>query len=110
MPDPRAGVVQPPRQLKGFEKLRLAPGQGARRVDFPLDDARVLLLGRGGDGWRVAPGCYRIAVGASSRDLPLEGSGRPPAGVRAGSVAASEAAIVAGPSSGRPSRCTPAAT
>ena len=25
------------------------------------------------DGWAVAPGCYRVMVGRSSRDIRLEG-------------------------------------
>jgi len=68
MPEP-AGIVQPPRQLKGYKKLRLKPGR-ARRVVFHLN-RRSFAYWDG--GWKVAPGCYRISVGRSSRDLPLRG-------------------------------------
>ena len=68
MPEPK-GIVQPPRQLKGYRKIRLKPGK-ARRVAFTTD-RRSYAYWDG--GWKVAPGCYRIFVGRSSRDLPLRG-------------------------------------
>ncbi len=71
MPESRPGLKQPPFQLKGFDKVHLAPGKG-KRVTFTLDQ-RAFSYWAGG-GWDVAPGCYRIAVGASSRDLPLQGT------------------------------------
>jgi beta-glucosidase len=68
LPDPRRGVVQPPKSLQGFERVELRPG-ASRRVGFSLGpralswwDARV-------HRWRVAPGCYRVLVGGSSRDI-----------------------------------------
>jgi beta-glucosidase len=70
MPEPRASVVQPPFQLKGFTKVKLAPG-ARRRVRFTLDE-RAFSYWAG--GWEIAKGCYRIGVGASSRDLPLQGT------------------------------------
>ena len=69
LPEPRAGVVQPPFQLKGFAKVPLAPGE-SRRVAFTLDERAFSWWA--GSGWEVAPGCYRIGVGAHSRDLPLQ--------------------------------------
>jgi beta-glucosidase len=71
MPEPMAGMVQPPWQLKGFQRVRLRPRE-TRRVTFDLDQrafSHWSLAGR----WDVTPGCYRIAVGPSSRDLPLQG-------------------------------------
>ncbi len=72
MPDPDAKTVQPPFQLKDFTKLRLAPGK-AKRVRFALDSRAFSYWSTAASDWRIAPGCYRIAVGASSRDLPLRG-------------------------------------
>ena len=72
MPSPGDGVVQPPRQLKGFERVTLAPGD-SRRVRFTLDERAFSYWNTGANGWRVARGCYRVAVGESSRDLPLRG-------------------------------------
>jgi len=62
------GRVQPPRQLKAFDSVRLRPG-AARRVGFRLDRRAFAYWDSGRDGWRVAPGCYRIELGASSRDI-----------------------------------------
>ena len=72
MPEPSKDLVQPPRQLKGFERVALRPGQ-SRRVRFVLDERAFSYWDPRSDGWRVAAGCYRIMVGASSRDLPLQG-------------------------------------
>ncbi|HEX8105613.1 MAG TPA: glycoside hydrolase family 3 C-terminal domain-containing protein [Solirubrobacteraceae bacterium] len=70
MPDPRPGVAQPPRQLKGFARVALSPGQ-RRRVTFELDARAFSYWDTRSQAWTVAPGCYAIAVGTSSRDLPL---------------------------------------
>jgi beta-glucosidase len=70
MPSPSPTVLQPPLQLKGYDKLSLAPGR-TRTVTFALDDRSFSYWDTGSNGWRVAPGCYRILVGSSSGDLPL---------------------------------------
>jgi hypothetical protein len=72
MPSPGGGLVQPPRQLKGFTRVELEPGQ-ARRVTFDLDERAFSYWDTRAGGWRVAPGCYRIAVGAHSRDAAQTG-------------------------------------
>jgi len=70
MPEPLRGIVQPPFQLKGFDKVKLAPG-ARKRVTFSLDERAFSYWA--GSKWDIAPGCYRIGVGSSSRDLPLVG-------------------------------------
>lgn len=67
------GRVQPPEQLRGFDKLELKPGE-SRRVRFSLDERALSFWDTGKDAWAVAPGCYRVSVGSSSRDLPLKGA------------------------------------
>jgi beta-glucosidase len=67
MPSPRPGVVQPPRQLKGFRKIELAPGARGR-AEFELDRRALSYWDTSVRDWRVAPGCYRLFVGRSSRD------------------------------------------
>jgi beta-glucosidase len=66
----RRGRVQPPRALKAFARVSLRPHR-ARRVrlrlsarDFSYWDARR-------HRWRIAPGCYRVEVGSSSRRIQL---------------------------------------
>ena len=70
LPEPREGVVQPPWQLKGFERVTLDPGE-RRRVRFALDERAFSYWDEPAGGWRVAPGCYRVGVGTSARDIPL---------------------------------------
>ncbi|MFC7340001.1 beta-glucosidase [Saccharopolyspora griseoalba] len=65
-----AVVPQPPRQLKGFRKVELRPGESATVV-FELTERD---LSYWDDGWQVAPGEYRVFVGESSRDIRLEGT------------------------------------
>jgi beta-glucosidase len=69
---PERGVDQPPLQLKGFERVRLAAGE-TRRVRFTLDERAFSHWDPRGGGWRVTPGCYRIVVGRHSRDAAVEG-------------------------------------
>ena len=64
----RAG--EPPRQLKAFAKVALAPGE-AETVTFRLDADAFRTWDAGARAWARVPGTYRIDVGASSRDLPL---------------------------------------
>lgn len=73
MPAPRAGVPQPPRQLKGYAKLTLGPGQSSR-VAFPLTARSLSYWDTASNGWRVAPGCYKVMVGGSSRDIAQRGA------------------------------------
>ena len=58
---------EPPKRLEGFETVRLAPG-ASRRVTIHLDRRS---FAHWDHGWRIDPGSYGIAVGRSSRDLPL---------------------------------------
>jgi beta-glucosidase len=67
------GARQPPAQLKGFTKLILAPGQVAR-VRFRVGSRALSYWDTRVSGWRIAPGCYRVMVGRSERDLPLRGA------------------------------------
>ncbi|WP_018658561.1 beta-glucosidase family protein [Actinomadura flavalba] len=68
-----AAVPQPPRQLRGYRKVALAPGQSTR-VTFPLTTRSLSHWDVRANAWKVAPGCYRVGVGASSRNLPLTGA------------------------------------
>jgi beta-glucosidase len=62
-----AGVTEPPLQLRGFSKLRLAPGQ-TRRVTLSLDQQALSYWDTAQQAWRVAAGCDELVVGQSSRD------------------------------------------
>jgi beta-glucosidase len=72
MPHPSRTVRQPPRQLKAFKKVTLKRGK-AKRVTFKLDGRSFSYWDVNRNGWAIAPGCYRIYVGPSSRRLSLRG-------------------------------------
>jgi beta-glucosidase len=68
--DPAASVARPPRELKGFAKVDLAPGE-SETVTFRLDARDLSYWSTTASGWVLEPGEFTIAVGASSRDLRL---------------------------------------
>lgn len=73
LPSPSPSVQQPPHQLRGYSKLTLAPGQ-TRTVSMSLDERAFSYWDINAGGWRVAPGCYGVFAGSSSRDLTLHGA------------------------------------
>jgi beta-glucosidase len=68
-PSPGRQIPQPPRQLRGFERVALRPGARAD-VTFTVTARDLAWWDTGAQGWRVATGCYKLFVGSSSRDLP----------------------------------------
>ena len=64
---------EPPKQLKGFAKVSLRPGE-TKHVTVTLDSRAFSIWSEAGKQWATAPGRYGILVGDSSRDLPLNGS------------------------------------
>lgn len=73
LPAPAPGATQAPWQLRGFDRVTLQPG-ASRDVAFQLTDRDLSSWSTAAGDWRIAPGCQRIAVGFSSRDLPLRGA------------------------------------
>jgi beta-glucosidase len=68
LPSPGPGVVQPPRQLKGFRKLSLKPGR-SKRVTFTITRRDLSYWNTATNSWAVARGCYRVMVARSSRNV-----------------------------------------
>jgi beta-glucosidase len=64
-----ASVVQPVKSLKGFQRIRLAPGEG-KRVAFWLTPGMLSILDEKMNRV-VEPGRFRIMIGASSSDIRL---------------------------------------
>jgi beta-glucosidase len=64
---------EPPRQLKGYAKVELAPGE-TRQVTLALDERAFSYWNAATHAWTVAPGCYGLFVGGSSADEALAGS------------------------------------
>jgi beta-glucosidase len=73
LPPPSGSVPQPPRQLKGFAKLQLAPGV-SRTVTLPVAARDLSYWNVADHNWRSASGCYGLKVGDSSRHLLLAGT------------------------------------
>lgn len=74
-PAPGAGDEDTPvRQLRGFAKVGpLAPGEGREAV-FELTRRDLSVWDVVAQQWRLRRGVYTVWVGASSRDLRLQGS------------------------------------
>ena len=69
--DEIASRDRPVLQLRGVRRIHLDPGE-SRQVTFRLTAAELQVLDDAGK-WIVEPGTFRIAVGASSKDLRLQG-------------------------------------
>jgi len=68
--DPQASVARPVRELKGFVKVELDPGESAA-VDFVLTPRDLSYWSTVQNDWVLEGGKFELAVGASSRDLRL---------------------------------------
>ena len=66
---PQDGIARPQKELKSFARVELQPGE-RRTVTFELDDRSFAVWA---DGWKIPAGTYGILVGASSRDIRLQG-------------------------------------
>lgn len=71
--DPSAKIKRPVEELKGFEKVNLAPGQ-TQRVTLALHHDALAYWSVVKHGWEVDPGKFTVMVGDSSENLPLQGS------------------------------------
>ena len=69
--DPSATVDRPLRELKGFERVVLEPGE-SRRVVVTLGRRAFAYWDLAGRGWKVDPGRFTIHAGDSSANLPLQ--------------------------------------
>jgi beta-glucosidase len=69
--DPSASVSRPERELKGFEKLRLAPGETIH-ITLNLDARSFSYWNSTAEKWTIDPGKFVIRVGDSSEDTPLK--------------------------------------
>ncbi|HEX5908101.1 MAG TPA: glycoside hydrolase family 3 C-terminal domain-containing protein [Propionibacteriaceae bacterium] len=66
--DIEASVARPLRELKGFVKVHLEPGE-TQHVSCQLDERAFAFWSRRFQRWVVESGEFMIAVGSSSRDL-----------------------------------------
>ena len=69
--EPSAPVTRPERELKGFEKVLLAPGE-RRTVTLKLDARSFSYWDVATHGWKMDAGKFMVHVGDSSESTPLE--------------------------------------
>jgi beta-glucosidase len=70
--DPQAKVPRPAKELKGFSKISLRPGE-TRRVTVPLDSRALSYYDVNGKQWVAEPGDFDVLVGRSSAQIELRG-------------------------------------
>ncbi len=69
--DVESTVIRPVQELKGFEKVELAPGE-TKTVTFTLDKRAFAYWNTTLHDWHVESGAFLVRVGKSSRDIVLE--------------------------------------
>jgi beta-glucosidase len=71
--DEQASVKRPEKELKGFKKVFLKPGQ-AQTVTVALNAEAFQFYSEAKKQWVLEPGKFDVLVGSSSRDIRLTGS------------------------------------
>jgi beta-glucosidase len=61
-------VPQPPKELRGFERVSLKPGE-SKKVALMLSGEQLAYYDVKTHGFVVEPGAYEILIGSSSRDI-----------------------------------------
>jgi len=69
--DRESTAIRPVRELKGFEKVALVPGE-TKTVTFTLDRRAFAYWNEQLHDWHVESGAFGIQIGRSSRDIVLE--------------------------------------
>lgn len=67
-----SSVPRPAKELKGFAKIQLRPGE-TRRVSVILDRRAFSYYDPGTKQWRAEPGRYEVLVGRTSAQIDLRG-------------------------------------
>jgi beta-glucosidase len=65
-------ILRPVKELKGFEKVFLQPGQ-SQTVTLDLNQRSFAYFNTAREEWDAVRGTYKVLVGGSSQDTPLEG-------------------------------------
>ncbi|MBM3860023.1 MAG: hypothetical protein FJ395_10275 [Verrucomicrobia bacterium] len=69
---PKSSLPRPPKELKGFAKIALRPGE-SKRVEIVLRPSAFAFFDVAAQKWKAEAGEYEIQVGCSSRDIRLRG-------------------------------------
>jgi beta-glucosidase len=68
--DVESSVARPPKELKAFAKVTLAPGESTD-VALALNDSAFAFWDPSVGGWKVEPGEFELLVGSSAADIRL---------------------------------------
>jgi beta-glucosidase len=68
--DGHASVARPPKELKGFVRIDLKPGE-TRRVSIPLDARSLSFYDVKTQRWRAEAGAFKVMIGSSSEKIEL---------------------------------------
>jgi beta-glucosidase len=71
--DVESSLDRPEKELKGFRRVILQPGE-TQTVAFRLDQSALSFFDPSRKDWVAEPGAFQVLVGASSRDIRLEGA------------------------------------
>ena len=71
--DVKSSVDRPAKELKGFRRVMLNPGE-EQGVSFTLDKSALSFYSAAKDEWVAEPGAFEVWIGASSRDIRLKGT------------------------------------
>jgi beta-glucosidase len=70
--DSHSVVPRPLKELKGFAKVKLKPGE-KRTVEVTLDRRSFSYFDVAAKDWKAEPGAFQILVGSSSQNIELKG-------------------------------------
>jgi beta-glucosidase len=71
--DVESSLDRPEKELKGFRRVMLQPGQ-TETVAFTLDQSALSFFDPGKNDWVAEPGAFEVLIGGSSRDIRLRGT------------------------------------
>lgn len=66
--DPKCSVKRPVKELKGFSKVFLQPGE-TKNVSFEIGKDDLCYFDAGNHKWTVEPGEFKVHIGAASDDI-----------------------------------------
>ena len=68
---PGSGIYRPKKELKGFEKVFLAPGK-SKSVTIPFDERTFRYFDTAKNTWETEEGDYMILIAANAQDIRLQ--------------------------------------
>lgn len=66
-------IDRPVKELKGFEKVYLEPGETSR-VELTIDGSSIAFWDQEMHHWVSEKGCYEVLIGTSSAQIALRGA------------------------------------